>query len=55
MKRQDQHHTRETKTEPRPAKRESPAERTVAPPIEREHETSAGILEEDERREHERH
>jgi hypothetical protein len=29
-------------------------ERSVAPPIEREHETQAGIFEEDERRERER-
>ena len=54
MKRQDQNHRGETKTEPRSAKRESPDERTVAVPIEREHETYAGIFEEDERREHER-
>jgi hypothetical protein len=43
----------ETRIEPRPDERESP-ERTVAPPIEREHETYQGILEEDEKREHER-
>jgi len=54
MKHQDQDHPGETKTEPRSAKRESPEERTVAPPIEREHETYAGIFEEDEGREHER-
>jgi hypothetical protein len=29
-----------------------PRERTVAPPIEREHETQEGIVEEDEQREH---
>lgn len=43
---------RETRTEPRPDERDSP-ERTTAPPIEREHETYAGIFEEDERRERE--
>lgn len=42
--------TRDEKREPRP-EREQP-QRTVAPPIEREHETYSGILEEDERREH---
>lgn len=58
MKRPDQNPPRETKTEARSAKRESaresPRERTAAPPIEREHETYAGVFEEDERREHER-
>ncbi len=34
--------------------RHGSSERTVAPPIEREHETYQGIFEEDERREHER-
>lgn len=53
MQRQHQNHPGET-NEPRSAKRESSEERTVAPPIEREHETYAGIFEEDERREHER-
>jgi hypothetical protein len=52
MKRQDD--LEKTKTEPRSVKREPPEERTVAPPIAREHETYAGIFEEDERREHER-
>ncbi|HEX9053036.1 MAG TPA: hypothetical protein VF841_21080 [Anaeromyxobacter sp.] len=37
------------RTEPRPGARE-PREREVAPPIEREHETQEGIVEEDERR-----
>jgi hypothetical protein len=44
---------RETRTEPRHEERDSP-ERTAAPPIEREHETYAGVFEEDERRERER-
>jgi hypothetical protein len=39
--------------DPTTTERESP-ERTAAPPIEREHETLEGILEEDERRERER-
>ena len=39
--------------EPPPEGRE-PSERAVAPPIEREHETQAGIFEEDEQRERER-
>ena len=52
-------HDRETRTEPRPdrrdpASREVAPEREIAPPIEREHETYAGIFEEDERRERER-
>ena len=42
---------RETRREPRPDDR---GERVIAPPIEREHETQAGIFEEDERRERER-
>ena len=54
MKHQDQNHPRETKNEPRSARREAPEERNIAPPIERKHETYAGIFEEDERREHER-
>ena len=41
------------RTEPRSEERER-RERVVAPPIAREHETQAGILEEDERRERER-
>jgi hypothetical protein len=39
----------EREQEPRPEERE-PRERTVAPPIEREHETQEGALEEDARR-----
>ncbi len=44
------------KTEPRPLPHDQ-RERTVAPPIEREHETQKGVFEEDEKREseHERH
>lgn len=41
----------QTRTEPQ-ERRDSP-ERTVAPPIEREHETYEGVFEEDERRERE--
>jgi hypothetical protein len=41
----------ETKTEPRPGER-NPRERKAAPPIEREHETQEGAIEEDEKREH---
>lgn len=52
MKRQDP--VRETKNEPKPERRD-PRERTVAPPIEREHETQQGVYEEDEKRERERH
>jgi hypothetical protein len=44
--------TPETKTEPRDEERGSP-DRATAPPIEREHETYAGVLEEDERRKRE--
>jgi hypothetical protein len=44
--------SRETRTD-RYDERDSP-ERTAAPPIEREHETYAGVFEEDERRERER-
>lgn len=40
----------EPKTEPRPEERE-PRERTVAPPIEREHETQQGVIEEEQQRE----
>jgi hypothetical protein len=43
---------RETRTEPPHEESESPKP-TAAPPIEREHETSAGALEEDERRKRE--
>jgi hypothetical protein len=41
-------------TEPRHDKESDSPERTAATPIEREHETSAGVFEEDERRERER-
>lgn len=44
---------RSTRNDPTRDNREQ-RERTVAPPIEREHETQAGVLEEDERREKER-
>lgn len=44
---------RQRGTEPRDEERDSP-ERTAPPPIEREHETYAGVFEEDERRERER-
>ncbi len=44
---------RERRIDPRHDERE-PGERPIAPPIEREHETQAGIFEEDERRERER-
>jgi hypothetical protein len=37
------------RNEPRTEERE-PRERTVAPPIEREHETQEGVVEEDEQR-----
>ncbi len=43
----------EPKNEPRPEERE-PRERTVAPPIEREHETQEGVIEEDEERKQKR-
>ena len=39
------------RTEPQTAEAEGP-EHTSAPPIEREHETYAGVFEEDEKREH---
>ena len=39
-----------TRADPQTEKRDQ-RERTVAPPIEREHETQAGIREEDEKRE----
>ena len=42
---------REARKEP---VRDDAKEREVAPPIEREHETYAGVFEEDERRERER-
>jgi hypothetical protein len=44
--------SREKRTEPRHDERGS-TERNPAPPIEREHETHAGVVEEDERRERE--
>lgn len=47
MKHQDREG--ETRSEPQPEQRDSP-ERTVAPPIEREHETQEGVHEEDEKR-----
>jgi hypothetical protein len=50
MNRQDHPVEGPTKSEPKPEERE-PRERTVAPPIEREHETQKGIFEEDEKRE----
>jgi hypothetical protein len=43
----------EPKSEPRTEERE-PRERTVAPPIEREHETQAGAAEQEEQRKRER-
>ncbi len=49
----DHDRAREGRTEPRPDDREE-RERRIAPPIEREHETQAGIFEEDERRERDR-
>ncbi len=48
----DYDRSREPRTEPRPDDREG-RERAIAPPIEREHETQAGVFEEDERRERE--
>jgi hypothetical protein len=39
----------EEKTDPRPDERE-PRERKVGPPIEREHETQQGVVEEEEQR-----
>jgi hypothetical protein len=44
----------EPKPGPRPEEREA-RERKVAPPIQREHETQEGALEEDEERKPERH
>ena len=41
--------TGEKKADPRPEERE-PRERTAAPPIEREHETLEGVVEQDEER-----
>lgn len=45
------------RTEPQPQRQPPPKRdasgRTIAPPIEREHETQEGALEEDEKREHE--
>jgi hypothetical protein len=52
MERQDRDKKRPD-PQSRPEHRDS-RERTVAPPIEREHETQKGALEEDEKREHER-
>ncbi len=49
----DYDRARESKTEPRPDGGDE-RERRIAPPIEREHETQAGIFEEDERRERDR-
>jgi hypothetical protein len=46
--------TREPRTETRHDEERDSPERTAATPIEREHETSAGVFEEDERRERER-
>jgi hypothetical protein len=43
----------EPKNEPRPEERK-PRERTVAPPIEREHETQEGVVEEEREREPDR-
>lgn len=37
-----------------PPERHDPRERTVAPPIEREHETAAGVFEEEKEHEKER-
>jgi hypothetical protein len=53
MERQDRDKKRPD-PQARPEHRDSP-EHTVAPPIEREHETQEGALDEDEKREHERH
>lgn len=50
MKPQDR--PEETRTDPKPEHPKS-RERVGAPPIEREHETQEGALEEDEKREHE--
>jgi hypothetical protein len=46
-------HDRETRREPGRDERQ-PGQREAAPPIEREHETYAGVFEEEERRERER-
>ena len=53
----DQHRKGEKKGDPRKQPQHDPRERTVGPPIEREHETQKGVFEEDEKRdsEHERH
>ncbi len=50
----DRHDPYRDDREPRPDRRADPDERPTAPPIEREHETQAGVFEEDERRERER-
>jgi hypothetical protein len=44
-----------TEPQPQPPPKRDASGRTVAPPIEREHETLEGALEEDEKREHEPH
>jgi hypothetical protein len=46
--------TRKPRTETRHDEERDSPERTAAPPIEREHETSAGVFDEDERRKRER-
>jgi hypothetical protein len=51
MKRKDRSEV--TRTDPRVEERD-PKGRTVAPPIEREHETQAGVFEEEEKRQDER-
>jgi hypothetical protein len=45
----------EPQPQPEPPPKRDASGRTVAPPIEREHETLEGALEEDEKREHEPH
>ena len=42
-----------TEPEPQPPPKRDASGRPIAPPIEREHETLEGALEEDEKREHE--
>ncbi len=53
MSRQKDDRRGETRKDPRTE--EHPRERTVAPPIEREHETQKGVYEEDEKREKQEH
>lgn len=53
MSEQEREREGDRRTEPRPEGKE-PGEHEVAPPIEREHETQQGALEEDEKREPER-